>query len=260
VDALIGGGVGLLVTALLLPPNPMTVAQRAAEPLLDALADGFEAIAAALDIRDQKAAEAALERLRGTNAELATYNDALVASQEAVKLSPVWWRFRHRLARYAESAPELDRVTRNARVLARRAVALLRDHEPVPTELLAAVEALGTATRELGHALERGEEPVATRELVRCAVRHASEAHEATLGFSGQMAIGQIRFVATDLFRHGPHGRREGHQGGLRSAEGLTPGSERVVSWGGGSSGSRRPRRRRVAAPAGDGAAARRRS
>jgi uncharacterized membrane protein YgaE (UPF0421/DUF939 family) len=201
VDALIGGGVGLLVTALLLPPNPMTVAQRAAQPLLDALADGFEAIAGALDARDQDAAEEALERLRGTNVELATYNDALVASQEAVKLSPVWWRFRHRLARYAESASELDRVTRNARVLARRAVALLREHEPVPTELLAAVEALGTATRELGHALERGEEPVVTRKLVRCAVRHASQAHEATLGFSGQMAIGQIRFVATDLLR-----------------------------------------------------------
>jgi uncharacterized membrane protein YgaE (UPF0421/DUF939 family) len=201
VDALIGGGVGLLVTALLLPPNPMTVAQRAAQPLLDALADGFEAIAAALDIRDRAAAEEALERLRGTNAELAAHNDALLASQEAVKLSPVWWRFRHRLARYAETAPELDRVTRNARVLARRAVALLRDHEPVPTELLAAVEALGTATRKLGRALERGQEPVATRELVRSAVRHASRAHEATLGFSGQMAIGQIRFVATDLLR-----------------------------------------------------------
>ncbi|HEV7896776.1 MAG TPA: FUSC family protein, partial [Planosporangium sp.] len=55
-DALIGGATGLLVTALLLPPNPLTVAQRAAEPLLAAIADGFEGVAAALDARDQAAA------------------------------------------------------------------------------------------------------------------------------------------------------------------------------------------------------------
>ncbi|GAA1796616.1 aromatic acid exporter family protein [Planosporangium flavigriseum] len=201
VDALIGGAIGLLVTALLLPPNPLTVVHREAEPLLRAIADGFEGVAAALDTRDLAAAEEVLERLRATNAELTAYSDALAASREAVRLSPLWWRYRHRLAQYAESAPELDRVTRNARVLARRAVALLRDEEPVPTELLAAVEALGAATHKLGRALERGAEPVKTRELACSAVRHAAEAQQATLGFSGQMAIGQIRFVATDLLR-----------------------------------------------------------
>ncbi|MGC9668876.1 FUSC family protein [Planosporangium sp. 12N6] len=200
VDALVGGAVGLLVTALLLPPNPVTVLHRAADPLLGAIADGFDAVAAALDARDLSAAEEALERLRGTNIELTAYADAVTASREAVRLSPLWRRYRGRLARYGESAADLDRVTRNARVLARRAVTLLRDDEPVPTELLSAIEALGTATRKLGWALERGEEPVGTRELVRCAVRHASQAHQA-LGFSGQMTVGQIRFVATDLLR-----------------------------------------------------------
>jgi uncharacterized membrane protein YgaE (UPF0421/DUF939 family) len=209
IDALVGGGIGLLVTALLLPPNPLTVAQRAAEPLLAAIADGFESIAAALDARDLGAAEEALERLRGTNAELTAYNEALVASREAVRLSPVWWRLRGALARYAETASDLDRVTRNARVLARRSVTLLRDDEPVPTELLAAVEALGVATRKLGRAMERGEAPVKTREAVCCAVRHASQAREATLGFSGQMTIGQIRFVATDLLRATGLGRTD---------------------------------------------------
>jgi uncharacterized membrane protein YgaE (UPF0421/DUF939 family) len=201
VDALVGGAIGLFVTALLLPRNPMTVVHREAEPLLQAVAEGFEGVAAALGARDQDAAEATLERLRSTNAALRAYTDALAASREAVRLSLVWRRSRPQLARYADSAPELDRATRNARVLARRAVALLRDHEPVPIELLAAVELLGTATRKLGRALERGQEPVEARDLVREAVRHASQAHDATLGFSGQMTIGQIRFVATDLLR-----------------------------------------------------------
>ncbi|NJC70938.1 aromatic acid exporter family protein [Planosporangium thailandense] len=201
VDALVGGGVGLLVTALLLPTNPMTSVHRAVEPLIAAIADGFEGVAAALDARDRPAAEQALERLRDTNSAITAYADALAASREAARLSPVWRRSRARMTRYAESAPELDRAVRNARVLARRVVALLRDDEPVPVELLTAVEELGAATRKFGRMLERGEEPVAVRKLLICAVRHASRAHEATLGFSGQMTIGQIRFVATDLLR-----------------------------------------------------------
>lgn len=201
VDTLIGGGIGLLVTALLLPPNPVTAAQRAAEPLLSAIADGFGSVAAALDTRDRAAARDALERLRATAADLAAYREALAAGREAVRLSPVWLRFRDRLARYADTDPNLDRVADNARVLARRAVTLLRDDEPVPMELLVAVDTLGGAVRMLGHELHRDEEPVATRELVRQAVRHATRAQKATLGFSGTMIVGQIRFAGSDLLR-----------------------------------------------------------
>jgi uncharacterized membrane protein YgaE (UPF0421/DUF939 family) len=200
-DALIGGAIGLLVTAVLLPPNPVKVTQRAAEPLLTALADGFEAAAGALDTRDKAAADEALEGLRNIGAALTAYNSAVAASKEAVRLSPVWWRYRDRLARYADIAPDLESVTRNARVLARRAAALLRDEEPVPTELVASVESLGTATRKLGKALESGEEPTVARELTRSAVRHATQALESPMGFSGKMMVGQIRFAASDLLR-----------------------------------------------------------
>jgi uncharacterized membrane protein YgaE (UPF0421/DUF939 family) len=201
IDALVGGGIGIVVTALLLPPNPLTVAQRAAHPLLDSIADGFEALATALDRCDRAAAEDALEQLRDTNSELAGYAEALSASREAMTLAPLWWRQRDRLSRYADSAPDLDRVARNARVLARRVVALLRDDEPVPTDLLAAVDSLGAAVRVLGRELAGGHEPVATRELVCSAVRQAAAAQQATMGFSGAMMIGQVRFAATDLLR-----------------------------------------------------------
>jgi uncharacterized membrane protein YgaE (UPF0421/DUF939 family) len=200
-DALIGGGIGILVTAIFVPTNPVTVAQRAAEAVLGSMADGIEAVATALDTRDRAAAEDALERLRDTSGELTTYEEALTASREAATISPVWWRFRDRLLRYSDSAPDLDRVVRNTRVLARRAVALLRDDEPVPTELLAALDALAAAVRELARELEHGDEPAAAREMVCAAVRHAAQAHEATLGFSGAMMIGQVRFAATDLLR-----------------------------------------------------------
>jgi uncharacterized membrane protein YgaE (UPF0421/DUF939 family) len=201
VDALVGGAVGVMVTAVLLPPNPVTATQRAAEPLLTALADGFEAVAGGLDTRDRSGAEEALGAMRNTSGAMTTYNNAVTASREAVKLSPVWRRYRDRLGRYAEIAPYLDRMTRNARVLARRAAALLRAEERVPTALVAAVEALGTATRRLARCLESGEEPVAVRDLARSAVRHSREALETEMGFSGKMTVGQIRFAAYDLLR-----------------------------------------------------------
>jgi uncharacterized membrane protein YgaE (UPF0421/DUF939 family) len=38
IDAIVGGTVGVAVMALLLPLNPLTVVQRAARPVLEALA------------------------------------------------------------------------------------------------------------------------------------------------------------------------------------------------------------------------------
>src|SRR4051794_40976939 len=40
-DALVGGAVGLTVMTILLPLNPLTVIRRAADPALEALADGL---------------------------------------------------------------------------------------------------------------------------------------------------------------------------------------------------------------------------
>src|SRR5436305_7132446 len=64
VDALIGGVVGIIVTALLLPVNPLTVIRRVAGAALDAIVAGLRDCAAALAERDQARAQAALDRLR----------------------------------------------------------------------------------------------------------------------------------------------------------------------------------------------------
>src|SRR3954454_2730302 len=64
VDALVGGGVALLVNALLLPADPLRLVRRAAEPALDELALTLEAIAQAIEARDREQAERALLRAR----------------------------------------------------------------------------------------------------------------------------------------------------------------------------------------------------
>lgn len=59
VDAIVGGGVALLVTTLLLPLNPLRVINRAARPALDLLADQLDATASALAHRDAEGARQA---------------------------------------------------------------------------------------------------------------------------------------------------------------------------------------------------------
>src|SRR6266545_3644063 len=103
-DALIGGVVGILVMALLLPVNPSAVIRRAAGPAMDLLADGLRGCAAAL--------------------------------------APVFWRSRGPLTQYLDAAEHIEHAARNGRVLARRTVALLRDGEPAPPGLVEALQIL----------------------------------------------------------------------------------------------------------------------
>ena len=64
-DALVGGGVALVVNALVLPARPLDLMRRAAEPLLEELAGALEDVAIAVERRDRELAIASLERARG---------------------------------------------------------------------------------------------------------------------------------------------------------------------------------------------------
>ncbi|MEN3307240.1 MAG: hypothetical protein V7603_3442 [Micromonosporaceae bacterium] len=200
-DALIGGATGVVVMALLLPVNPLTLVKRAAQPALGALADGLGACADALVRRDRDAAQAALDRLRQAEAALGQFRDTLVTAREAATLSPARWRARAPLAQYLDSAVHVDRALRNSRVLARRTVALLRDEEPVPDALPAALRTLADAVGALHQELSDGREPNRTRELGLAAVAQAGDAYRAGLGFSGTVVVAQVRSMATDLLR-----------------------------------------------------------
>jgi predicted membrane chloride channel (bestrophin family) len=114
-------------------------------------------------------------------------------------VAPLRWRSRGALSRYVEAAEHLERALGNARVLARRAVTLINDHEPVPECLPEAVQMLAEATRELRQSLSRGASEHRVADLSVEAVTRASEAYHAGIGFSGSAIVAQVRAVATDL-------------------------------------------------------------
>jgi uncharacterized membrane protein YgaE (UPF0421/DUF939 family) len=199
IDAGVGGGIALAVTAVLLPLNPLRVLNRAARPALDLLSGQLDATAKALRDRDRDAAQRSLELLRENKDELATLFEAIEGAKETTTLSPARWRRRGMLSAYAESADPIDRAMRNTGTLIRRSVTLIEDDEPVPEPMPDALSHLAEAVRLLCHEFAIGAEPQKARERSLRAVSEAGRAYAQGVGFSGSVVIAQVRTTASDL-------------------------------------------------------------
>ena len=198
-DALIGGVLAIGVMALLIPTNPLTVISRAFGPALDVLADSLTETAEALTARDARRADAALTRLLEGQSTIDRFRATLPESRETVTIAPLRWRERGALAQYVEAADYVERAMGNAPVLARRAVTLINDQEPIPERLPGSLTMLSNAVRELRRELADAVNPNRTGEVAVQAVRDAADAYQAGLGFSGRVIVAQVRAIATDL-------------------------------------------------------------
>ncbi|MGB2571080.1 FUSC family protein [Micromonospora citrea] len=199
VDAFVGGGIALLVTAILLPLNPLRVINRAARPALDLLSGQLDICAEALRDRDRGSAQRALERLRENKEELAAFTEAIEGAKETSTLSPARWHRRSELTHYAEAADPIDRAMRNSGTLIRRAVTMIEDEEPIPEPMPDAVAHLAESVRLLRHEFAVGAEPEQARERSLRAVSEAGRAYAQGVGFSGSVVIAQVRTTASDL-------------------------------------------------------------
>ncbi|MFC4146511.1 aromatic acid exporter family protein [Micromonospora mangrovi] len=199
VDAFVGGGIALLVTAILLPLNPLRVINRAARPALDLLSEQLDVCAEALRTRDRGAAQQALFRLRENKEELNALSEAIEGAKETITISPARWHRRSELTHYAEAAEPIDRAMRNSGTLIRRSVTMIEDEEPIPEPMPDAVAHLAESVRLLRHEFAAGEEPEQARERCLRAVSEAGRAYAMGVGFSGSVVIAQVRTTASDL-------------------------------------------------------------
>jgi uncharacterized membrane protein YgaE (UPF0421/DUF939 family) len=200
-DALTGGAVALLVSALFLPADPLLLIRRAAVPILEELADTLEDIARALRGHSLEAAEAALLRARGIDELGSAFHDAVTVGRETARFAPVRRRSRDRVDLYAEASAQIDLAVRNVRVLARGAIRGLRLKESLPPEIADALLDLARAVRALEAVLEHPEQ---RDEVIGPAVRAAATATlvlERTGNLSVSVIVGQIRSTAVDLMR-----------------------------------------------------------
>jgi uncharacterized membrane protein YgaE (UPF0421/DUF939 family) len=199
-DALVGGGIALVVSSLLLPVHPMRLVGESAGPVLDRLVSALGQIATALTTRRPEAADAALlavARVDGAHAHLL---ETLEAAGEAARLSPQRRGTLGGIDRHAVAAGELGRAIENVRALARGAVRASDLDDAIPAEAVHAVQELAACAEALRDYLEGGDPEPARQAAVRAAAL-ANAVLEATGNLSAVHIVGQIRLTAVDLLR-----------------------------------------------------------
>ncbi len=200
VDALVGGGVGLAVLVAV-PINPLKRSQRAGALVFTELAGSLEDVAAAIEARDVALVREALARARAAETLVTRWQASLAAGRETAVLSPLYWRDRDRLTRYAAAAEQLELAVRNTRVLARAAIRAVELDPGLPQELPDSVRMLAGAAREVERGLEGEEDTSAAIEAGVAAARTATAALARDPDLTAAHVVGQVRSTATDLLR-----------------------------------------------------------
>ncbi len=198
-SALIGGAVAVVVGPLLFARDPLKTVGREAERALDTLAEVLEEIAAALRDGDPDHARDALEGAR--NAEVADYEDAVMAAREALRLTPPRRRELPHLGVYADAVRQVDDAIRNTRVLARVTETVAVRGVPGDDDLVEAVLLLARAVRALGDHLNDPEADSGARDLARRAAADATAVLDRRQDLAANVIVGQVRATAGDLLR-----------------------------------------------------------
>jgi uncharacterized membrane protein YgaE (UPF0421/DUF939 family) len=210
VDALVGGGIALVISQLAVVRDPIAQLDRDLDAVLGSLADVILSTAAALEQRDAQLALRALQQARTLDASVEHLRGALVAAEEALLFHP-----RQRLAREGVrelelATTQLDYIVRGGRVLARAGVTLTRRPEPTPPEVIEALRSLAAVLRPVDAALTarmngdeagRLEAARAVEDEALQVLRVAGTLVPPTASLPLVTLIGQLRTMTIDMFR-----------------------------------------------------------
>ncbi|HEX5497334.1 MAG TPA: FUSC family protein, partial [Mycobacteriales bacterium] len=199
-DVLIGAAVGIAVSTVLLPLNPMVVTRRAAGRVLTDLARALADLGEALRIRSDASVQSAAERVRAVEAPLSEFTRTIGIAAETARLAPFRWRSRGRVQPYLLLAERMHHVVRNLRVLTRRSRSLLGQEEPVPPGVPDALDGLAGAVRLLLGDLLAERDPERARTELRQAARMTADV-PGGMTISAQVIVAQVRSTTVDLLR-----------------------------------------------------------
>jgi hypothetical protein len=142
IDALIGGGIAILLARFLFPIDPLDLVRREAIALRRQLADLLDTLAGALETGDREAAEKVVARLDAIDDR--RLEDALALARDVVRAAPRRRPLRRRLDALGTSWHELDRSVADSRAIGAGGLRLVSAPRP---EAAAAVRAAAAAVR-----------------------------------------------------------------------------------------------------------------
>lgn len=203
IDALIGGGVGLVVVALF-PVNPARRARRDAAAILTTLRDLSADLAFALRTEDEDGIYRVLATARGTQGSIDSLRADVTAGREVSRLSPLHWSSRKRVQRIGATADPIDNAVRNFRVICRRALGVTQRGVSVEPEIIAVVAdlQLGFETLRAMMMAEPGDSPdqADAARVLRSIVRKArTSIAESVEDLSEAAMLAELRSLLVDM-------------------------------------------------------------
>lgn len=216
-EALVGGGVALGISALAFPLDPILLVGRSTQAIFGQLGQTMEELAAALAERDSARAQTALQSAREIDDSVRELEDSLSVARETARFSPGRRSSRGELERYERGLRHIDYAVRNTRVLARHVGRYVRAGGEAPAELADSVRALGygvwALAAEFDHVSPDDRE---VRLHARTAAAQATQSFEGDPDLGLAEIVGQVRSTAIDLVR-----AAEAATGGNSAAEEL---------------------------------------
>ncbi len=200
-EALVGGGVALAVSAIF-PTNPSSRVRQAARPVLEDLAAALRNAAAALIGGDLELAERALLEARRIDTLVAGLREELDGGYQIARLSPPRRRHIGQLGYYAAAADQLDLAARDTRVLARAAVEMVREKGAVVGQLPESILELALAVEALAGYLEQPDHLLDdARNFALGAAGEATSMLKERNDLETSALVTQIRSTAVDLLQ-----------------------------------------------------------
>jgi uncharacterized membrane protein YgaE (UPF0421/DUF939 family) len=208
-EGMLGGGVALITSVLLFPPDPALQVARALNGVFATLGRALGDVARALEHGDADAAERALRDARAVDDELLAVQRELTELRETTRYAPRGRRSRGQVSRFERSLPQLDFAVRDTRGLARNAARFLRAGATAPPELTESVRALADAVWELAGAFEEAEREAEVRRVALGAAGRVTALGERTPDLRMAEVVVQVRSLAIDLVRAAEVAARE---------------------------------------------------
>ncbi|WP_162598790.1 FUSC family protein [Nocardioides gilvus] len=198
IDALVGG-LCAVAMILLLPRNPTRDIALEVRPLLVDLQAVLRDVARAMRTSDPALAHASLTRARGLQNQINSAMNTAANVREVAVMSPVRWRQRPEVERYAGVLTDVDNAIRDARVLARRVSTMMRLGEQPGEQLTSAVEQLAHGIGVFQDGLAQPSERAHGEEALIESVRMAMEALTGEMTLNRAAVAAQIRSLAADM-------------------------------------------------------------
>jgi uncharacterized membrane protein YgaE (UPF0421/DUF939 family) len=147
VDALIGGGIAVLLARILFPVDPLELVREQARRVRRQLADALDELAAGLAVRDRARLEAALHRIERIDD--GKLEDALALAREVARAAPRRRPLRRRIEALGSVYHELEASVSDARAIGTGALRLVDGPAASPSAAVAAVRVAAEAVRSV---------------------------------------------------------------------------------------------------------------